>query len=387
MQGVSYTGTDDRILIHEKSLGKGSYGMVCRYRRTTGDTVAVKYMVVSKNGITSLLEASIMSTYIHPNINSSIEIAYARPYFYILQEEAVSDLTDVVQDSDVTSSSYMSHAIEWMKQLNSGLDVLHREQIIHCDIKPDNVLVYNTGVKIADFSHSVIYTGTLFSHDVGTITYKAPEILEESKWSSKIDIWSLGCVFYFMLTGCQLIASQSRDNEHKRVLECIRHWRYTCSELSNYKQEHEFRPITMSGRWKNVHKGLRVIVESMLLYYDHQRPDIHHVMNMFGQERVGYIVRSSLHRIREVSAAVVRMMKTVTSDDAVLRLAKDIYMRTYGMLNTLERIRVETCVWIASKLINNKPPSIKGITSQIFEIIKTEALICETLNYQLHTVL
>src|SRR5665647_2635018 len=82
----SSTVSDDRVLLHEKSLGKGSYGMVCRYRRHTGATVAVKYMVVSKDGITSLLEASIMSTYIHPNINSSIEIAYARPYFFILQE-------------------------------------------------------------------------------------------------------------------------------------------------------------------------------------------------------------------------------------------------------------------------------------------------------------
>jgi len=82
------------------------------------------------------------------------------------------------------------------KQLLKSLGKLHSLNIIHCDVKPENILIKdeeNTEIKLIDFG------SCCFSHETPTFymqtrPYRAPELILGCEYSSKIDIWSLGCV-------------------------------------------------------------------------------------------------------------------------------------------------------------------------------------------------
>ncbi|KAF8961800.1 kinase-like domain-containing protein, partial [Flammula alnicola] len=90
-----------------------------------------------------------------------------------------------------------------------GLATLHSIGIIHCDLKPENVLLdYKWNVKLADFGGSVVTEQMRplelqqpYARDsTGTIGYIAPEkSLYSESYGIEVDYWSLGCVFYEML--------------------------------------------------------------------------------------------------------------------------------------------------------------------------------------------
>ncbi|KAK7021483.1 kinase-like domain-containing protein [Favolaschia claudopus] len=91
-------------------------------------------------------------------------------------------------------------------QVNQGLAFLHKFLVHHRDVKPGNVLVTQTGLcKLADFGLSKIAGGsTSQTHSnigTGTQEYLAPEALETLRYSLSSDIWAMGCLFQWLLTG------------------------------------------------------------------------------------------------------------------------------------------------------------------------------------------
>ena len=86
-------------------------------------------------------------------------------------------------------------------EICQGMQYLHASNIIHRDIKPENILMTKTGgIKICDFGWCAI-GDTERSTYCGTLDYMAPEILEASTYSNKVDIWSLGVLLYEILQG------------------------------------------------------------------------------------------------------------------------------------------------------------------------------------------
>ena len=82
--------------------------------------------------------------------------------------------------------------------------VLYKNSIIHRDIKPENILIHEGVIKISDFGYArVIYSmeNPEYWSLVGTPLYMSTQILTESKFSSKCDVWSTGIVFYELLYG------------------------------------------------------------------------------------------------------------------------------------------------------------------------------------------
>ena len=81
-------------------------------------------------------------------------------------------------------------------QTLNALIGLHRENIIHRDIKSDNILVKETGeIKMADFGYAVVLTQQQKGRQskVGTVCWMAPELIEgRGEYDNKIDVWSLG---------------------------------------------------------------------------------------------------------------------------------------------------------------------------------------------------
>lgn len=94
---------------------------------------------------------------------------------------------------------------KYTKNVVLGLSLIHKKGIIHCDIKPHNILLTTDEVtKIVDFGLSITLQQINCGDEVGLIgtkRYMAPEALLKEEYSPRFDIWSLGCSVYEMITG------------------------------------------------------------------------------------------------------------------------------------------------------------------------------------------
>ena len=83
-----------------------------------------------------------------------------------------------------------------------GLNYLHKQNIVHRDMKPENILLTsrdmnNFELKIADLGFAVKYDPqTGLDLVLGTPLYMAPELIERKKYNEKVDVWSLGVICY-----------------------------------------------------------------------------------------------------------------------------------------------------------------------------------------------
>ena len=89
------------------------------------------------------------------------------------------------------------------KELISGLKYLYELNICHRDLKPQNILLdENYTIKISDFGLARLNNeNNLMDTICGSPIYMAPEIMKYNKYDNKADIWSLGIIFYELLTG------------------------------------------------------------------------------------------------------------------------------------------------------------------------------------------
>ncbi len=112
-----------------------------------------------------------------------------------------------------------------MFELLKGLDYCHSKRIVHRDLKPQNILVdLNGSLKIADFGLSRVMSHPLkpLTRDIVTLWYRSPEILLGcDKYSTSVDIWSLGCIFAEMYLRKPLFQGDSQIGQLMKIFEIL----------------------------------------------------------------------------------------------------------------------------------------------------------------------
>jgi len=152
-------------------------------------------------------EARALARLNHPNIVDVYDLGQAGAIYYFLME-----FVDGVNLRQMIESHRLSptEALAIMSQICEAMEYAHSEGVVHRDIKPENILVDHKGrVKIADFGLSKLLGTkgqavqlTQAGHVLGTMHYMAPEQFENPLQADhRADIYSLGVVFYEMLTG------------------------------------------------------------------------------------------------------------------------------------------------------------------------------------------
>jgi serine/threonine protein kinase/Flp pilus assembly protein TadD len=203
--------TIGRYKIVEK-LGEGGMGVVYKATDTTLDrAVALKFLSAhlsasEENKARFTREAKATAALNHPNILAVYEIGEKDGAIYFAMEYVEGKtLKDHIASLKSATGISVEIAAGWIKQIASGLQAAHEKEIIHRDIKPENVMLTPDGrLKIMDFgiaklkgSSGLTKTGT----SMGTLGYMSPEQAQGGTADHRTDIWSLGVMFYEMLTG------------------------------------------------------------------------------------------------------------------------------------------------------------------------------------------
>ena len=194
-------------LLLGKALGRGGFGTVYR-GELDGEIVATKRLESTEMGVLSPIELFIMKNLIHPNINFAKSI--------IVDKHAAYCISDVARGDTGSLRGRWSHS-----EIKSiffgalgGLVYMHSLGLVHCDIKPTNILYYKNKVKLNDFSVTCFHDVNM-GQWIGTKIYFPPEVFKKNGFSYSRDIWSLGCTVYELVTGEKII----NDEENLNVLQ------------------------------------------------------------------------------------------------------------------------------------------------------------------------
>ncbi|XP_042614147.1 serine/threonine-protein kinase DCLK2-like isoform X2 [Cyprinus carpio] len=202
-----------------KVIGDGNFAVVKEcVERSTGKEFALK--IIDKNkcrGKEHLIESevAVLRRVKHPNIIMLIEEVDTPTELYLVMELVKGgDLFDAI----TSSTKYTERDASVMVfNLAAALKYLHRMCIVHRDIKPENLLVceYPNGIKslkLGDFGLATVVEGPLYTV-CGTPTYVAPEIISESGYGLKVDIWAAGVITYILLCGFPPFRSEKNLQE------------------------------------------------------------------------------------------------------------------------------------------------------------------------------
>jgi len=103
------------------------------------------------------------------------------------------------------------------------LESLHRNRIIHCDLKPENVLLKQqgrSGIKVIDFGSSCYEHQRIYTY-IQSRFYRAPEVVLGARYGMPIDMWSFGCILAELLTGYPLFPGEDEGDQLACVIELL----------------------------------------------------------------------------------------------------------------------------------------------------------------------
>jgi serine/threonine protein kinase len=195
-------------------LGQGGMGAVYKARQKQLDRLVALKILPPEVGRDPAFaerfarEARSLARLNHPGIVSVFDFGHTEDglYYFIMEFVDGTDLRRVIEGGQLDPVE----ALAIVPQICEALQYAHEDGLVHRDIKPENILLDKRGrVKIADFGLAKLlgkpataYTLTQADQRMGTPHYMAPEQIEHpSKVDHRADIYSLGVVFYEMLTG------------------------------------------------------------------------------------------------------------------------------------------------------------------------------------------
>ncbi len=148
-------------------------------------------------------EAQSVASLSHPNIVNIFDIGRDDDLHYIVMEYVTGN--DLKEELKKVGRFEVDKAIQLITGICNALIKAHRNNIIHCDIKPHNILVTKDNrAKVTDFGIARAVTSATMAHTnsvMGSAHYLSPEQAKGAKVSTKSDIYSLGIVLYELLTG------------------------------------------------------------------------------------------------------------------------------------------------------------------------------------------
>jgi eukaryotic-like serine/threonine-protein kinase len=165
-----------------------------------------------------LREARAAAQLVHPHIVTIHLLGQAKG-FHFIEMEFINGMP-LSQHVKEAGKLDPLHATRFVRQIGSALSAAHACGLIHCDVKPDNVmLTSDKQAKLGDFGLARVFgRGTGSVKTVGTPYYMAPELFSGKEASVASDCYALGVSYYFLLTGRLPLQARTMSELQKKLL-------------------------------------------------------------------------------------------------------------------------------------------------------------------------
>ena len=208
-------------------LGEGTYGVVYRAKDQKGQEIySLKKIRLQAEEeripSTAIREISLLKELAHVNIVKLYEVLHNPKKLTLVFEYVEQDLKKVI---DKTNGKGLDMPLvkSYLYQLLRGVDHIHKNKVLHRDLKPQNLLITKDDiVKIADFGLARGYGIPVknYTHEVVTLWYRPPDVLLGNKiYGTTVDMWSIGCIFAEMVSGKPLFTGNSESDQLKKIFE------------------------------------------------------------------------------------------------------------------------------------------------------------------------
>lgn len=223
-------------------LGTGSFGNVvlCADHKYSNSSVKRHVAIkIIKNeldwSLQAVSEIKMLKQLAQPGFNKYLlnycDHFHFRGHMCIVTEVLSLNLYTFLELGNLTGVS-MKLLKSFASKILCGLKFIHDKSIIHCDIKPENIMIglpsdYDPAipenasdfqVRIIDFGSSCLESETSYSY-IQSRFYRAPEVILGAKYTGKIDMWSFGCVIAELFTGSPLLPGRTELEQIGLVLE------------------------------------------------------------------------------------------------------------------------------------------------------------------------
>ncbi|KAI4455055.1 cell division protein kinase [Holotrichia oblita] len=175
---------------------------------------------------TAIREISLLKELRHPNIVSLQDVLMEEARLYLIFEYLTMDLKKYIDKIERGKMMDPRLVKSYLHQINEAILFCHRRRVLHRDLKPQNLLITKDGtIKVADFGLGRAFgvPVRIYTHEVVTLWYRAPEVLLGSpRYSCPIDVWSMGCIFSEMITRRALFQGDSEIDQLFRIFRVLK---------------------------------------------------------------------------------------------------------------------------------------------------------------------
>lgn len=208
-------------------LGEGTYATVFKGKsKLTDNLVALKEIRLEHEEgapCTAIREVSLLKDLKHANIVTLHDIVHTPKSLTLVFEYLEKDLKQYMDDCGGIMS--MNNVRLFLFQLLRGLHYCHSRKVLHRDLKPQNLLINDKGeLKLADFglARAKSVPTKTYSNEVVTLWYRPPDVLLGStEYSTQIDMWGVGCIFFEMATGRPFFPGSTVDDQLHLIFKTL----------------------------------------------------------------------------------------------------------------------------------------------------------------------
>ncbi|XP_066154959.1 serine/threonine-protein kinase SBK1-like [Euwallacea fornicatus] len=289
----------------------------------------------------------------HKNVISAYDVAFETAGFYVFSQEyaPLGDLTSNVSDTGIGEL----HTKRVAKQLSSALEYIHKNELVHRDIKLDNILVFKSDfsrIKLCDFGETRP-AGSVVLRRNEWLPYAAPEILDVNTDESYIchtsqDVWQFGIVIFVCLTGCLPWQKAASDDP--------RYMRYCNWQTSNLPM------IRQPKLFKLVSSKAQRFFKRYLEPKEERRPrDLKDVYRHLEDRWMSKGMEKTNETLMEEEGLCPSMYSFHSSPDEKNKLLRSLTQ--YGLETTVDRVAKKDRIrkWIENSVITEEDDDIADI--------------------------
>jgi serine/threonine protein kinase len=344
-------------------ISSGSYGDVYKATNSEGKKCAIKCVKFS-DFMGSMEETDVLMRIRHPNIIDAYD-------FFISGHKTFFVMPKGKKFTKFIKKSHLEQKKMFAIQAIYAIHYLHYNGYSHCDIKPQNVIIVKDDLKIIDFSLTTFHT----TEDVSfaTSNYRPPECFTTSErqdneiesfefQSQKADMWSLGCLLYYIFEGSNMFIYEDEDSD---VLNGIK---YAHDNISKFIKN-------IPDNWKQIILGLLRINPDDRYTFEHIFKLIDIPIPKYDIPLMENIIYTPLSDFQKNKSTIIfkKMIdKWYISDYSFRSFSKtvELFYNTIKIINDDElKNFIKGCFYVASSIFDTFPIEYKNV-DMIEKIIK-----------------